>query len=88
MRLLQILLPDPHQQLNRYRLLRLLLAAYMLDKAEGETLPDYLDNKIFASCKTVETMADQSDIDGFNAYLTNFKACLGVEKAAIDAIGE
>ena len=65
-----------------------LLAAYMLDKAEGETLPDYLDNKIFASCKTVETMADQSDIDGFNAYLTNFKACLGVEKAAIDAIGE
>jgi sugar (pentulose or hexulose) kinase len=65
-----------------------LLAAYMLDKAEGETLPDYLDNKIFASCKTVETMADQSDIDGFNAYLTNFKSCLGVEKAAIDAIGE
>lgn len=65
-----------------------LLAAYMLDKTEGETLPDYLDNKIFASCKTVETMADQSDIDGFNAYLTGFKACLPVEKAAIDAFAE
>ena len=65
-----------------------LLAAYMLDKAEDETLPDYLDNKIFASCKTVETMADKSDIDGFNAYLTSFKACLPVEKTAIDSFAE
>jgi hypothetical protein len=65
-----------------------LLAAYMLDKAEGETLPDYLDNKIFASCKTVETMADKDDIDGFNAYLASFKACLSVEKTAIDAFAE
>jgi sugar (pentulose or hexulose) kinase len=65
-----------------------LLAAYMLDKKDGETLPDYLDNKIFASCKTVETMADKSYIDGFNAFLTDFKRCLDVEKTAISTFAE
>ena len=57
-------------------------------KAEGEALPDYLDNKIFASCKTVETMADKEDIDGFNAYLAEFKKCVPVEKTAIDCFAK
>ena len=65
-----------------------LLAAYMLDKKDGESLADYLDNKIFADCKTVETMADPSDIDGFNAFLTEFKKCIPVEKTAIECFAK
>ena len=65
-----------------------LLAAYMLDKKDGESLADYLDNRIFADCKTVETVAEQSDIDGFNVFLAEFKRCIPVEKAAIECLAK
>ena len=64
-----------------------LLAAYVLDK-NGMSLPDYLDTKIFAKCKTCETMADKESIDGFNAFLTEFKKCLDVEKTAINTFAK
>jgi sugar (pentulose or hexulose) kinase len=63
-----------------------LLAAYMLWKDEGETLEDYLDNKVFASAKSSTLMADASDIDGFNAFLARYKKALPMEKAAIEAL--
>ena len=31
-----------------------LLVAYMINKEEGESLPDYLDNKVFAGAKSVK----------------------------------
>jgi hypothetical protein len=33
-------------------------------------------------------MADKEDVDGFNAFLTSFKACLDVEKTAISTFAE
>ncbi len=60
-----------------------LLAGYMLWKDEGETLPDYLDNKVFADAKSSTLMADKRDVDGFNAFLSAYKKALPVEKAAI-----
>lgn len=59
-----------------------LLGAYMIRKAENESLADYLDEKVFSSAKVYTLMADESDIAGFNAYLDAYKACLPVEKAA------
>ena len=61
-----------------------LLAAYMLNREEGETLPDYLDNKVFAGAVSTTLMADESDIAGFNAFLTNYKAAFPVEKTAVE----
>ena len=63
-----------------------LLAAFMINREEGESLPDYLDNKVFAGaeCKTV--MADQVDVDGFAAYLEAYKRALPLEKCATEVI--
>jgi hypothetical protein len=33
-------------------------------------------------------MAEQKDIDGFNAYMENYKKAFGVEKAAVDLLEE
>ena len=63
-----------------------LLAAYMLRKADGETLPDYLDSKVFAEAKSVTLMADDSDVEGFNAFLARYQKALPLEKAAIETL--
>ena len=63
-----------------------LLASYMLSKEDGETLPDYLDNKVFAGSSVNTVMAEESDITGFNAFLARYKKALPVERAAIEAI--
>ena len=63
-----------------------LLCAFMLWGDEGETLEDYLDNKVFASAKSSTLMADESDIAGFNAFLARYKKALPMEKAAIEVL--
>ena len=61
-----------------------LLCAYMLRKQEGETLEDYLDNKVFAAAKSVTLMADERDVDGFNRFLAGYKNAFAVEKTAVE----
>ena len=63
-----------------------LLAAYLLNKQEGETLEDYLDQKVFASAKTTTLMADDGDIAGFKAFLSRYQTALPLERAAIQVI--
>lgn len=63
-----------------------LLAGYMVDKAEGETLEAYLSNRIFAG-KMGETVSpDQVDVDSFNAYIERYKAGLEIERAAVESM--
>ena len=64
-----------------------LLAAYMLWKDEGETLPDYLDNKVFACASSLTLMADEHDIAGFDAFLARYRAALPLERAATELVG-
>ena len=61
-----------------------LLGAYALWKDEGESLEDYLDNKVFADCESSTIMADQAEVDGFNKFIAVYKNCLDVEKLAIE----
>ena len=63
-----------------------LLAGYMLWKDEGESLADYLDNKVFSGAKAVTVMADAKDAAGFNVFLTRYRKALGLEKCAIEVI--
>ena len=63
-----------------------LLAAYMLWKDESETLPDYLDSKVFADAKAVTLMADGKDVAGFNVFLTRYKKALPMEKKATEVL--
>ena len=63
-----------------------LLGAYMLWKDEGETLADYLDNKVFAGARSATLMAEEREIAGFNAFLDRYKKALAVEKKAIEVL--
>ena len=63
-----------------------ILAAYMLWKDEGETLEDYLDNKVFADAKSMTIMADTSDIAGFNVFLSRYKKALPLERTATEVM--
>lgn len=59
-----------------------LLGAYMANKAEGETLPEWLDSKVFKGDAGVEIAPVPEDVDGFNRYISRYKKGLTVERAA------
>jgi sugar (pentulose or hexulose) kinase len=61
-------------------------ASYMINKEAGETLDDFLSNKVFADSETVTTAPDAKDVEGFDKCLKVYKAGLPIERAAIDAI--
>ena len=63
-----------------------LLGAFMLWRENGETLPDYLDNKVFADAKTTTLTADGNDIAGFNAFVKRYQAAFPVEKTATEVL--
>ena len=61
-----------------------LLADYMLNKEEGETLEAYLDNKVFKDMEA-ETLAPAAeDVACFNAYMARYVACIAAERAAVE----
>ena len=63
-----------------------LLAAYMVSKAEGETLEAWLNARIFSGMPSETLAPDAEDIRGFDAYLARYTACLDAEKAATSAL--
>ena len=62
-----------------------LLAAYM-EHGGGQSLEDYLTQRVFASAKSSTLAPDPADVAGFRAYRARFEAALEVEKAAIAAV--
>ncbi len=60
------------------------LAAFSVNKDAGETLPDYLDNKIFATQKMTTLEPDDAIVDSFNKFMENYKKGLSVERAAVE----
>lgn len=63
-----------------------LLASYRVNKEENESLSDFLNNKVFNNCKETTMAPDPADVEGFNAYIENYKKCYKVEQAAIESI--
>jgi sugar (pentulose or hexulose) kinase len=61
-----------------------LLASYMINKSEGESLADYLDNKVFAGMPGVTLEPNQKDVEGFNEFIKRYSKGLPIERAAID----
>lgn len=59
-----------------------ILAGYMLNKSEGESLEAYLDSKIFGGQESFEVAPTDEDKAGFKAYIENYKKGLAAEKAA------
>lgn len=63
-----------------------LLAAYAAQKAENETLEEYLAQKVFAAVTGVTLDPEPLDVNGFHAYMEKYTRLLEVEKAAVENI--
>ena len=63
-----------------------LLAAYMANKAEGESLEEYLNARVFAGAKGTTLQPERADVEGFNTYIESYKALLDVERKAVETL--
>ena len=61
-----------------------LLASYMLNKAENETLEDYLAHKVFAGKIGTKMDPDPKDVEGFDEFMKRYTKGLAIERAAVD----
>ena len=59
-----------------------LLASYLVQKG-SRSLPDFLEEVVFAGNKGVEIAPSKADVEGFERYLENYKKALPVEAAAV-----
>ena len=62
-----------------------LLASYMVQKAPAQTLEQYLETEVFADVKRMTLAPDPEDAAGFDHYLTQYRAALAAEQAAVAA---
>jgi sugar (pentulose or hexulose) kinase len=62
-----------------------LLAGYMINKQDGQSLADYLEEVVFAGDAGVEIAPTPEDVEGFNKYIEAYKAGLAIEAAAVEA---
>ena len=60
-----------------------LLAGFVVNNPKKLSLPDYLEEVVFAGNTGVEIAPTAEDVAGFNAYIENYKAVLPAEKAAV-----
>jgi sugar (pentulose or hexulose) kinase len=61
-----------------------LLAGYLINK-NGKNLADYLEEVVFAGNTGVSIAPTAEDVAGFEKYIENYKNCLPIEQAAVDA---
>ena len=59
-----------------------LLAAYAVRREAGETLPDYLERRVFAGSEGSTARPDAADVAGFAAYRARYVQALAAESAA------
>ena len=61
-----------------------LLAAYMREKKEDESLGAFLNTHVFAGEKGETLAPDPEDVKGFDAFLARYSEGLAIEHAAVD----
>ena len=59
-----------------------LLAAYRIGRDDGESLQDYLAQKVFAGNRGTCQEPDARDVAGFEAFMKQYRNGIGIEKAA------
>ena len=61
-----------------------ILALYLVDRKDGQTLEDYLDQKIFASMESETVEASPEDIEGFEKFTARYRDNIGIMRAAVE----
>lgn len=63
-----------------------LLAAYLQKKENGESLDNFLADKVFGSVSGVTLAPKAEDLDGFNRFMESYREGLVIEKKAVEAL--
>lgn len=61
-----------------------LLAKYVTDKMEGQSLEEYLNETVFNNSHETVIEPDAADVEGFEAFMERYKKGLPIERAAVD----
>ncbi|MFC5530593.1 xylulokinase [Cohnella yongneupensis] len=61
-----------------------ILASYMINKSDDETLEDYLNRKVFAGKAGSKISPDAKDVEGFEQFMKRYVKGLAIERAAVD----
>lgn len=63
-----------------------LLASYMINQKEGQSLEDFLNKKVFGEETGVTIAPDQKDVEGFNEFMKRYTKGLKVQRAAVEVL--
>ena len=61
-----------------------LLADYLVRREDGESLTDYLNNKVFHEAEGTGMDPVAEDVEGYEKFMERYKKGLAVERAAVD----
>ena len=61
-----------------------ILASYLVNNAEKQSLADFLDKYVFADYSSEEIAPTKEEVVGFDAYIENYKQALPIEQAAVE----
>ncbi|MCG7378105.1 FGGY-family carbohydrate kinase [Paenibacillus sp. ACRSA] len=60
-----------------------LLASYLINQGEQETLDIFLEQKVFKDVEGVEVAPEAADVKGFEAFIERYRSGLEIEHAAV-----
>lgn len=63
-----------------------ILAAFMQNHTDGESLSDYLEKHVFMNAKRTTVSASDTDTAGFAAFMESYETCLPVERVAVELL--
>lgn len=61
------------------------LVSYMVNRKQGESLVDFLENRIFANNQGVTIEPNQDDIVGYQSFIKRYSEGIAIEKAAVNS---
>ncbi len=61
-----------------------ILASYMMNKKDNESLEEFLDQRVFDKVDSQEIYPDQFDVKGFETFIERYKKGLVIEQTAVD----
>ncbi|MFP4660582.1 MAG: xylulokinase [Halanaerobiales bacterium] len=61
-----------------------LLASYLINQEENESLVDFLNQKVFAGKMGESVEPDPRDVSGFNEFMKRYNKGLAIERAAVE----
>ena len=62
-----------------------LLASYLINKEEGETLGHFLDEKVFAGNEGSTLEPNPEGVEGYNRFMERYMKGISIERAAVDS---